>query len=52
MGRPKLKQNDKKIKLSITIDCNLNNKLSEITNNKSKLIELLIFNYIKYNENL
>ena len=48
MARPKLKQEDKKIKISITLSKNINNILEKITNNKSKMIEGLI---IKFYEN-
>lgn len=42
MARPKLKEEDKKIKLSITLSSEVNNILNSITNNKSKTIEDLI----------
>jgi metal-responsive CopG/Arc/MetJ family transcriptional regulator len=47
MGRPKLKQEDKKVKLSITLDKKINLELDVISNNKSKFIEELIINYLK-----
>jgi hypothetical protein len=50
MSRPKLKQEDKKIKVSITINRETNQKLEKITNNKSSFIEKLIINFID-NEN-
>ena len=46
MARPKLKQEDKKIKVSITLNREINLTLEKITNNKSKLIEDLIIKYI------
>lgn len=45
MGRPKLKQEDKKGKLGITISKDLIDKINVITNNKSTFIEGLIKNY-------
>lgn len=47
MGRPKLKEKDKKSNLGITISKELNKRLSELTNNKSKFIEDLIYEYLK-----
>ena len=47
MARPKLKQDDKKGKLGITISKSLIEKLNMITDNKSKFIEQLIFNHFK-----
>lgn len=47
MGRPKLKDNDKKGKLGITISKELINKINKITNNKSLFIEDLIINFFK-----
>ena len=47
MARPKLKQEDKKVKLSITLDKKINLELDVISNNKSKFIEELILNYLK-----
>jgi hypothetical protein len=53
MGRPKLNQENKKIKLGITISKQLNEALNLITYNKSNFIEELILNYfnIKNNNN-
>jgi len=45
MGRPKLKEKDKKGKLGITIPRELIDKINEITNNKSTFIEGLIKQY-------
>jgi hypothetical protein len=45
MGRPKLKNEEKKLKLSITIDKELNDKLGSVTNNKSKFITKLLLKY-------
>ena len=45
MSRPKLKENDKKGKLGITISRELINKINEITNNKSTFIEGLVKQY-------
>lgn len=42
MSRKKLPLNERKIKLSISIDNDLNKKLMKITNNKSKFIERLL----------
>lgn len=42
MGRPKLKEKDKKVKLGITISREINILLEETTNNKSKFIEDII----------
>jgi|AntRauMFilla1563_2_1112583.scaffolds.fasta_scaffold00356_2 metal-responsive CopG/Arc/MetJ family transcriptional regulator len=50
MGRPKLNESDKKIKVSITLDKDLNDQLNKITNNKSKLIGELLETHIKENE--
>ncbi len=47
MGRPKLKEKDKKTKLGITISRELNKLLDEETSNKSGFIENLIANYFK-----
>lgn len=44
MPRPKLKNEDKKIKVSITLSKEINNKLEKLTNNKSNFIEDLIKN--------
>lgn len=45
MARPKLKTEDKKIKLGITISREINLMLSKETSNKSKFIEKLITKY-------
>jgi len=50
MGRPKLKLEDKKIKLGITISRELNNLIEIKYKNKSEFIEDLLKNYFK-NEN-
>ena len=47
MGRPKLKTEDKKGKLGITISRELIKKIDEETNNKSAFIETLIIDYFK-----
>jgi len=47
MARPKLKQEDKKIKVSITLSREVNNIFESLTNNKSKTIEDLILKFIK-----
>ena len=47
MARPKMKQQDKKTKLGISISKEIKNKLEIITNNKSKFIENLIIEYFK-----
>lgn len=46
MGRPKLKNEEKKIKLSITLDRYIDDKLKSITNNKSKFIAELLIKYV------
>lgn len=51
MSRPKLKEDDKKGKLGITISKNLLDKLNTITNNKSMFIEKLVINYFENNKN-
>lgn len=45
MGRPKINESDKKIKISITLSKEVINILTNLTNNKSKIIEELIINY-------
>jgi hypothetical protein len=45
MGRPKLKKEEKKTKLGISISKESNQKLEKLTNNKSGFIENLIKNY-------
>jgi hypothetical protein len=47
MGRPKLEEKEKKIKLGITISNHSFNMLEMLTNNKSEFIENLINNYLK-----
>ena len=51
MGRPKLKLEDKKIKLGITISRDLNKLIESKTCNKSEFIENLNKNYFKYERN-
>jgi metal-responsive CopG/Arc/MetJ family transcriptional regulator len=46
MGRPKLKETEKKGKIGITLSKSLINHLDEITNNKSKFIETLLEDYL------
>jgi hypothetical protein len=46
MGRPKLKENEKKIKVGITISNHSFNMLNELTSNKSELIDTLIKEYL------
>jgi hypothetical protein len=45
MGRPKLKEENKKGKLGISISKELINKINKITDNKSVFIENLIIKY-------
>lgn len=45
MGRPKLQEKDKKAKLGITIDRELDALMNIETSNKSKFIENLIEQY-------
>jgi metal-responsive CopG/Arc/MetJ family transcriptional regulator len=45
MGRPKLKEENKKGKLGISISKELINKIDNITDNKSVFIENLIIKY-------
>lgn len=45
MSRPKLFEQDKKIKLSVTISRETNKILETLTNNKSKFIEKIITEY-------
>ena len=47
MARPKLKQEDQKGKLGITISKELISKIETETNNKSKFIEDLVIEYFK-----
>lgn len=42
MGRPKMEEKDKKIKLSVTLDPKIVDDLNKVTHNKSKFIEELI----------
>lgn len=45
MGRPKLKEKDKKVQLGITISREINLQIEKVTNNKSKFIETIVSNY-------
>jgi hypothetical protein len=45
MARPKLKQEDKKIRLGVTISRELYEKIASETNNKSEFIERLLNKY-------
>ena len=45
MARPKLNKEDQKIKISITLSNLINQKLEDLTNNKSQFIEELIRTY-------
>jgi hypothetical protein len=45
MARPKLKQEDKKIRLGVTISKSLSEKITLETNNKSRFIENLLNKY-------
>ena len=47
MARPKLSKEEQKVKVSITLSTLINQKLEELTNNKSQFIEELIKNYNK-----
>ena len=47
MGRKKIPLEEKKVKISITIDAELNKKIDAITYNKSKFIEDLVIKHIK-----
>ncbi len=47
MARPKLKTQDKKTKLGITISREIKDKIEAITSNKSKFIENLLVDYFK-----
>lgn len=49
MARPKLKEDDKKGKLGVTISKELIKKINQKTNNKSTFIEMLITEYFKNN---
>jgi hypothetical protein len=46
MGRKKIPLEEKKVKISITIDAELNKKIDAITYNKSKFIEDLVIKKI------
>ena len=50
MGRPKLKEENKKGKLGISISKELINKINKITDNKSVFIENLIIKYFTKDE--
>lgn len=50
MGRPKLKEKDKKTKLGITISREMNELLDKETSNKSGFIEELIKKYFDEKE--
>ena len=45
MSRPKLKEEDKKIRLGVTISRELYKKIDSETNNKSEFIEKLLTKY-------
>ena len=47
MARPKLKTQDKKTKLGISISREVKDKIEAITSNKSKFIEDLLVDYFK-----
>jgi hypothetical protein len=47
MARPKLKQEDKKTKLGISISREVKDKIELVTTNKSKFIEDLITEHFK-----
>jgi hypothetical protein len=51
MGRPKLQEKDKKTKLGITIDRELNQKIEDETSNKSALIEKILTEYFNRKHN-
>jgi len=46
MSKNKLPTEETKIKLSITLSRELNNKLDNLSGNKSKLIESILLKYI------
>ena len=52
MSKKKLPENEKKVKLSISIDNKINNILNLKINNKSKFIEKLILNFLNNDKNL
>jgi len=47
MARPKLKLEEQKTKLGISISREIKDKIELVTNNKSKFIEDLIIGYFK-----
>ena len=47
MGRPKLKEEEKKGKLGISLTKELINKINSVSNNKSVFIENIIIEYFK-----
>lgn len=47
MGRPKLKKEEKKTKLGISISIENKDRIEKISNNKSKFIEDLINDFFK-----
>jgi len=49
MARPRMKSEEKKTKLGISISRSVKDKIELITNNKSKFIEDLILKYFKNN---
>lgn len=46
--RPKLKDEDKRVKISITLNKKINERLEKDIVNKSKLIEKLLIDYYEY----
>ena len=46
MGRKKVSEEKKKIKISVSLDKEIENKLYELNLNKSKFINWLLVNYI------
>jgi len=52
MGRPKLKQEDKKGKLGISLSKEIIKKINSITDNKSTFIEHMINEYFKTNKHV
>ena len=51
MARPKLKQEDKKGKLGISLSKELIDKINSVTNNKSTFIEGLLTKYFESTNN-
>jgi len=47
MARPKMKKEDRKTKLGISISKEIKNRIELITSNKSRFIEDLIIEYFK-----